>query len=212
MQKAVITGAPQDPFSEQIAALRAQANEVKLTISDLEVRKNQLAEQRRSLAADIDHSRIDKQLADAEHNLAASRIQLESMDAQIHDLETTRDMARLGMTGTTAMPPMPPMQEPLIGREQVMQGGFGVFLLLVPIVLAYTRRIWRRGGRVQSANVEDSERLLRMEQAIESIALEVERIGEGQRFTTKLLAERQPEAAARIGVIPRREPGTITPH
>ena len=50
-----------------------------------------------------------------------------------------------------------------------------------------------------------------MEQAIESIALEVERIGEAQCFTTKLFAERQPEAAARIGV-PRREPGTITPH
>jgi len=202
--------APRDPFSEQIAALRAQANEVKLTISDLEVRKNQLGEQRRSLSADIDHSRIDKQLADAEHDLAASRIQLESMDAQIHDLETTRDMARLGITGTTTMPPMPP--EPLIGREQVMMGGFGVFILLVPMVLAYTRRIWKRGGRVQSANPEDSERLLRMEQAIESIALEVERIGEGQRFTTKLLTDRQPDAVARMAAMPRREPGTITPH
>jgi len=202
--------APRDPFSEQIAALRSQANEVKLTISDLEVRKNQLGEQRRSLSADIDHSRIDKQLADAEHDLAASRIQLESMDAQIHDLETTRDMARLGITGTTTMPPMPP--EPLIGREQVMISGVAVFALLVPIVLAYTRRIWKRGSRVQSANPGDSERLLRMEQAIESIALEVERIGEGQRFTTKLLTDRQPDAVARMAAMPRREPGTITPH
>ncbi len=30
-----------------------------------------------------------------------------------------------------------------------------------------------------------------MEQAIDSIAVEVERISEGQRFTTKLLSERQ---------------------
>jgi len=135
-----------------------------------------------------------------------------SVHLAYHMFLSTRDMARLGMMGTTAMPPMPPMQEPLFGREQVMQGGFAVFILLVPIVLAYTRRIWKRTGRVQSANAEDSERLLRMEQAIESIAVEVERIGEGQRFTTKLLAERQPEAAARIGVVPRREPGTITPH
>ena len=35
-----------------------------------------------------------------------------------------------------------------------------------------------------------SARLERMEQAIDSIAVEVERISEGQRFTTKLLAER----------------------
>jgi hypothetical protein len=33
-------------------------------------------------------------------------------------------------------------------------------------------------------------RLQRMEQAIDSIAVEVERISEGQRFTTKLLSER----------------------
>ena len=34
-------------------------------------------------------------------------------------------------------------------------------------------------------------RLERMEQAIDSIAVEVERISEGQRFTTKLLSDRQ---------------------
>jgi hypothetical protein len=33
-------------------------------------------------------------------------------------------------------------------------------------------------------------RLERMEQAIDSIAIEIERISEGQRFTTKLLSER----------------------
>jgi len=39
------------------------------------------------------------------------------------------------------------------------------------------------------------ERLNRIEQAIDSIAVETERISEGQRFTTKLLAE-TPRAAA----------------
>ena len=34
------------------------------------------------------------------------------------------------------------------------------------------------------------DRLTRMEQAIDSIAVEVERISEGQRFTTKLLSEK----------------------
>ncbi|HJU88419.1 MAG TPA: hypothetical protein VJ672_03460 [Gemmatimonadaceae bacterium] len=38
-------------------------------------------------------------------------------------------------------------------------------------------------------------RLERMEQAIDSIAIEVERISEGQRFTTKLLSERGREGA-----------------
>ena len=39
-------------------------------------------------------------------------------------------------------------------------------------------------------------RLERMEMAIDSIAVEVERISEGQRFTTKLLSERQQLAGA----------------
>jgi hypothetical protein len=34
-----------------------------------------------------------------------------------------------------------------------------------------------------------------MEQAIDAIALEVERIAEGQRFTTKLLSERSGSSA-----------------
>jgi hypothetical protein len=43
------------------------------------------------------------------------------------------------------------------------------------------------GGARLSGNIE--ERLSRIEHAVEAIALEVERISEGQRFTTKLLAE-----------------------
>lgn len=37
---------------------------------------------------------------------------------------------------------------------------------------------------------ESDQRLARIEQAVDAIALEVERISEGQRFTTRLLADR----------------------
>ena len=39
------------------------------------------------------------------------------------------------------------------------------------------------------------ERLARIEQAVETIAIEVERVSEGQRFTIKLLAERADDGA-----------------
>ncbi|HKT09047.1 MAG TPA: hypothetical protein VJR24_14205 [Gemmatimonadaceae bacterium] len=42
----------------------------------------------------------------------------------------------------------------------------------------------------------DDNRLQRLEQAVDAIAVEVERISEGQRFTTKLLAQRQGDGAA----------------
>ena len=207
MPQATTIGRPaQDPATAQLKDLRARANELKLRASDLEVRRTQLNQQRAALGAGVSPAAVDKQLADVQHDLSATYIQLESTNQEIHDIENARDIARGGIT---VQPPTPP--EPLIGREQVMMGGFGVFLLLVPIVLAYTRRIWRRAG-TPTVDLENSPRLQRLEQAIESIALEVERIGEGQRFTTKLLAERHPDAAPRVPALPRREPGTITPH
>ncbi len=45
-------------------------------------------------------------------------------------------------------------------------------------------------NRTASLPPASEERLARMEQAIDSIAIEIERISEGQRFTTRLLSER----------------------
>lgn len=59
----------------------------------------------------------------------------------------------------------------------------------VPIARAYARRLDREPSRPE-LQPDVSARLERMEQALDSISIEVERISEGQRFTTKLLAER----------------------
>jgi hypothetical protein len=48
----------------------------------------------------------------------------------------------------------------------------------------------------------------RLEQAVDAIALEVERIAEGQRFVTRLLAERAAEKAPALPAPPR----VVTPH
>ena len=54
---------------------------------------------------------------------------------------------------------------------------------------------WRKKGLPSGADMgprldQIAERLSRLENAVDATALEVERISEGQRFTTKLLAER----------------------
>jgi hypothetical protein len=59
------------------------------------------------------------------------------------------------------------------------------------IVLAIVnRRRDRLGPDVAPRLEEIAERLSRLEQAADATALEVERISEGQRFTTKILADR----------------------
>ena len=206
-QRSVVIVPGKDPMSAELAQLRARAAELRLTASDLEVRKNQLGDRRTRLGADVDPTPIDKQLADVEHQLTSTHILLEGTARQIQELEGARDLARAGVT---VQPPGTRELEAAMERDRML--GFGTMIVLLPLVLAFSRRLWHRGGPRQSVDIEESPRLQRMEQAIESIALEVERIGEAQRFTTRLLADRQPDAAARLGVPARREPGTVTPH
>jgi hypothetical protein len=77
-----------------------------------------------------------------------------------------------------------------------------VFFITVPVTIigvmltrAHTRRLERQPARTE-LSPELTARLDRMEQAMDAIALEVERISEGQRFTTRLLSEHAPTPPA----------------
>ncbi len=65
----------------------------------------------------------------------------------------------------------------------------------LPVARAYSRRV-DADSKNPRVPPEVSNRLERMEQAIEAVAIEVERISEGQRFTTKLLSEARNPAIA----------------
>lgn len=66
-------------------------------------------------------------------------------------------------------------------------------VLGLPLVRARIRERERQ-ALSPAADPQAAERLARIEAAVESIAIEVERISEAQRFTTKLLSERAPAA------------------
>ena len=68
--------------------------------------------------------------------------------------------------------------------------------LIIVTVITSLARIWSRRsskGASDAALVGIDGRLERIEQAVDSMAVEIERISEGQRFTTRLLSERAPE-------------------
>ena len=74
--------------------------------------------------------------------------------------------------------------------EAYVLGGMFMVIVFLPLSIAWARRIWRRSAAVvTSFPREIGERLLRMEQALEATSVEVERIGEGQRFLTRLFTE-----------------------
>ena len=73
----------------------------------------------------------------------------------------------------------------------VMLGAFAtaiVFAIGIPLTRAYSKKIGA-DPKYQGIPPAVTTRLDRIEQAVEAIAVEVERISEGQRFTTKLLSE-----------------------
>ena len=80
-----------------------------------------------------------------------------------------------------------------VGLPIIMFGSVPVIAIGMPIAKAYARRMESGAGR-PAVPADVTARLERMEQAIDSIAVEVERISEGQRFTTKLLSERPANA------------------
>ncbi|MBX3133908.1 MAG: hypothetical protein KF689_11075 [Gemmatimonadaceae bacterium] len=82
-------------------------------------------------------------------------------------------------------------------------GGFFFTVIVLALGLPLIK-VWAdRKKREPSKNeLKTDARLERMEQAIDAMAVEIERISEGQRFVTKLLAEREKAPA----VLPPGEP------
>jgi hypothetical protein len=84
-------------------------------------------------------------------------------------------------------------------------GVLGFFLTsgwMLKIFLGYRERM-KVLERSKGVGAGSDERLVRVEQAVESIAIEIERVSEGQRFVTKLLNEKaQAIPQSQIGAVP----------
>lgn len=77
---------------------------------------------------------------------------------------------------------------------------FGIPFVVAPLARAISRRI---ENSVPKVDAELAERIANIERNVDVIAIEVEKLAEGQRFVTKLLAERERAG----GVLPSRDPG-----
>lgn len=82
-------------------------------------------------------------------------------------------------------------------NEDIVVPIAGMIMVIVlavglPLVIALGKK-WQKEAERPKLPDDVAPRLERMEAAIDAIAIEVERISEGQRFTTRLLTERQKE-------------------
>ena len=89
-----------------------------------------------------------------------------------------------------AMQPMPPMIPfDVVELVKSVLITIAVIALGIPIIRAFTRRLIDRPPVMASVPTDVQNRLERIEQAVEAVAIEVERISESQRYLTKLMAE-----------------------
>lgn len=132
---------------------------------------------------------------------------IDRVDREIAELE--RAMSRMGrnvevrqdrgatFSGTgPQLPAFPPARidpVPIIGTT------LGILFVAFPLALTISRYIWKRSTHAPAPALsqEQTRRFDRLEQSVDAIAIEVERISENQRYLTKLLAE--PKRAEKIG-------------
>ncbi len=160
---------------------KAQRNELSNQLEGLQSTRERIAGQLEELpAAAPERKPLETRLTDIDQRIV-------TVDGQIAT-NATQIAQAAAIPGAVVEPPPYVQRGP--PEEAWVAGGFFLVLVIFPLTIAYARRIWRRGAVAVSAFPKElSDRLFRMEQAVEATSLEVERIGEGQRFLTKLFTE-----------------------
>ena len=167
---------------------RAQRRELSNQLEDLESTRREISNQLQQLPAGPEKTALETRMTDVSSRIAAVDGMLAANAAQLSQAAA--------IPGAVVEPPRFVRRGPT--EEAYVLGGIFMFVFLLPLSIAFARRIWRRSATVvTSFPREITERLSRMEQAVEATAVEVERIGEGQRFLTRLFTEG--EGARAIG-------------
>ena len=181
-------------------AMRQQRNELENQLERLEDQREEISDQLRTpTVGGADQRGLESRLATIDGRIASVEQQLAEADAAV---------ARAAAIPGAVQPPPPPPRRQGPPEEVFVLAGVFMFVVILPLVIAYARRIWRRGAAAVASIPQDIyERFSRLDQAIDSVAIEVERIGEGQRFLTRLHAERGLGAGAAERIeVPEREP------
>lgn len=111
--------------------------------------------------------------------------------------ESPRTFTIRGPNGEQTVIGMPPAGDIIPPQAVDISIAFFVTMAIIiiglPLARAFARRMDRKSATPQISN-DVSAQLAHLNQSVDAIALEVERITEGQRFTTRLLSEQRDAA------------------
>jgi hypothetical protein len=172
---------------QDVAALRARRSELSDQLESAASRRRSLAEQVRR-ADGVNKAGLESRLTMLDQRIVRIESELGQVGQELASPQAARFAAE-------TRPPVnfgPQVRFSNVDPEPIII--CFILFVLSPLALSISRLIWKRGSRVAMAApalpAESGERLERIEQGMDAIAIEVERVSEGQRFVTRLLSER----------------------
>ena len=164
---------------------QAMRQAIRQELAELESRRDQISEQLQNpMVGGANRRGLEQRIEQIDARIGTLEAQGAELDAAI---------ARASGTATTLLPAK------VVARVPPPNGGDDPFVVIgalfmlcvaLPLTIAYARRIWKRTGDAVAAIPSDiAARLSRIEQNVDTVALEVERIGESQRFITRAFSE-----------------------
>ena len=176
-----IPGAPGASAAAVYQGLKAQRQELSNQLENLEDKRRDLAQRlEEPMVGGADRKGLEQRITEIDGRISAIDKQIAANEAQVAQAAA--------VPGAVVEPKPIPRQGP--PEEAFVLGGMFIVIVLLPLSIAMARRIWRRGvATIAQLPAELSERLTRLEQGMDAVAVEVERIGEGQRYMARLFGE-----------------------
>ena len=181
-------GTPQS--ADEFRALQGKRSDLSDQLQSVQRRRNELAEQLKT-ADPSARGGIQARLRVLDDRLVFLENELAVTGQQISNTP-------VAVRAQTQAPPVPARILEKFGDEIVPITAIVSIFVLMPLAFAVMRLLWKRADRPRPAIDADANRKLEhLIQAVDTIAIEVERIQENQRFLTKVVNERQPDQIPR---------------
>jgi len=178
--------------ARDMEALKARREELSNQLQSVDSRRSKLMSQLKSTSDPVAVKGLESRLA----LLDARQLQLES------DIQQTGQQMSSAAAGLIASTSDAPRFGGFSQNQVMALSVLSIIFIFFPLAAGLSKALWRRSNRPAvppQALTETAQRLERLESSVDAIAIEVERISEGQRFVTKLLAEGQGAPALSAG-------------
>ncbi|MES2522881.1 MAG: hypothetical protein V4617_09305 [Gemmatimonadota bacterium] len=171
-----------------VNALNAKRSTLSEQLRSAQSRRDDVAEDLRKARSDAERAGLEQRLGVLDNRLA----QLETDIAANGQMLAAAPGNMLSRAGTAVDRPRDGGAGPFSSGQLTAISIVFTLFVMAPLAMATARTMLKRFAQPKPAPqiLESSARLERMEQAVDAIAVEIERISEGQRFVTGLMAKR----------------------